>query len=927
MKLATFNVRGLATNTEEQLEILGQDLQKYNIDIAGIQETHLVGPGQKIINKSGKIKYTLHFIGQNPHHGVGIAIRENLDANIKIISDRIIKATIKDPKSNRKLQFISAYAPHSEITKKNPIETSTFYETLEKEINSSSSRHPIFILADFNAQLGKVNNKYPLNVGKFGKGNNTTPNGKYLLELADRNKLVVTNTLFEHKPAHRTTWICPERKNSLDKDGTPRKNPYRNQIDFILAPIYLRPQITDSRSFGGFNTSTDHKLVVCKLEIKWHRVFREQNKTHSLLDVDRLRSEVTKQKYQTALEEKLTTDKEYSDLSTQEKWTNLVRNCKEVGNKVIPPRNNKRKSNNPKLIALTQEQKKIRLDIEASTNKPKRDKLKIKRRQIKKQVSNIIKEENNTKFLNQIEEIENSKNDSTRMFKAIRILQKKSGKENLIVHNRQGEIIVDDKDKISEITNFFQDSFNSKNAPLIPEIEPCALSQPFTSSEIEKAANKLKNNKSPGCDSLQAELVKYGPTILHEKIADILNEVATTGSYPEELRTGNLIPLPKPGKPKGPTKNLRPIILLSVLRKILAICIIQRTFERIREAIPSSQAAYSPGRNTTELVFAFKLLAEKAISSSNYETHLLMLDMSKAFDTVVRATLINDIKEILEPEEVHLISILVKDVKLQVKCESNIGETFTTNTGVPQGDCLSPILFTFYLSKALKAPEEIHQNDLIPCFLNEHSYSNLQFNPFTIDQQYADDIGWAAANEHVIDQNEKKIPPKLKERNLMVNEEKTERYAIRRGGSEEWKECKYLGSHLDTEKDIARRKQLANAAFNKLRSIFKSNSVSTEVKCRLFEAYISSIFLYNCEIWTLNKALENEIDVFQRCLLRKILKVYYPRTITNKYLYQKTKLQPWSTTASFKRLKWLGHVFRLPQDSPAPTALKEALVK
>ena len=39
------------------------------------------------------------------------------------------------------------------------------------------------------------------------------------------------------------------------------------------------------------------------------------------------------------------------------------------------------------------------------------------------------------------------------MDKAIRILKKKSGKENFI---RQGEIIVDDKHKISEITIFFK---------------------------------------------------------------------------------------------------------------------------------------------------------------------------------------------------------------------------------------------------------------------------------------------------------------------------------------------------------------------------------------------------------------------------------------------------------------------------------------
>ena len=68
--LAIFNVRGLdlATEKTEQLQILGQDLQKYNIDVAEIQETHLLGPGQEIL-KSGKLRYIFHYTGQNPHHG------------------------------------------------------------------------------------------------------------------------------------------------------------------------------------------------------------------------------------------------------------------------------------------------------------------------------------------------------------------------------------------------------------------------------------------------------------------------------------------------------------------------------------------------------------------------------------------------------------------------------------------------------------------------------------------------------------------------------------------------------------------------------------------------------------------------------------------------------------------------------------------
>ena len=42
------------------------------------------------------------------------------------------------------------------------------------------------------------------------------------------------------------------------------------------------------------------------------------------------------------------------------------------------------------------------------------------------------------------------------------------------------------------------------------------------------------------------------------------------------LKLGLLNPLQKPNKAKGPAENLRPIILLSVLRKTLAITMINR---------------------------------------------------------------------------------------------------------------------------------------------------------------------------------------------------------------------------------------------------------------------------------------------------------------------------------------------------------------
>ncbi len=87
-------------------------------------------------------------------------------------------------------------------------------------------------------------------------------------------------------------------------------------------------------------------------------------------------------------------------------------------------------------------------------------------------------------------------------------------------------------------------------------------------------------------------------------------------------------------KRKVHLENLIPIILLSMLRNILAICTIKRTCTRLNNNIPISQAAYREGQSTTTFIFTVKTLAEKAITSSSYKSTVPLLDMSKAFDTV-----------------------------------------------------------------------------------------------------------------------------------------------------------------------------------------------------------------------------------------------------------------------------------------------------
>ena len=440
---------------------------------------------------------------------------------------------------------------------------------------------------------------------------------------------------------------------------------------------------------------------------------------------------------------------------------------------------------------------------------------------------------------------------------------------------------------------------DTKNIPYIP---PKEMGNKFTKEEIRKAIKSLKNNKNAGCDSLKAEYLKYGPDILHDEIANNFNEMAATGKTPEEINRGILVPLQKPGKSVSPPEHLRPIILLSILRKLLAICMIRRITEKIEQRILISQAAYRPDRSTTELIFTFKTLAEKAITSKDYSIHLLMLDMSKAFDTVLRFNLYEDLKTVLDDDELHIVCMMIREVTLLVRCGKIVGGKIATNIGVPQGDSLSPLLFTLYLSQALKPrpTEEDHPYTLppiieelnIPEHLRDHNYNIVKNETLDINQEYADDISFITNSLHKHEHRKTSVPKKLERRNLIVNTSKTEQFHIHRTGNDKCKICKLVGSIIDTENVIKRRKRLSMAALKKLHHIFCSKRTETEMKISTMNCYIKSIFLYNCEIWTTTKEIEKNIDVFQRNILRQILNIYWTDKINNKELYEISQTKP-----------------------------------
>ena len=136
----------------------------------------------------------------------------------------------------------------------------------------------------------------------------------------------------------------------------------------------------------------------------------------------------------------------------------------------------------------------------------------------------------------------------------------------------------------------------------------------------------------------------------------------------------------------------------------------------------------------------------------------------------------------------------------------------------------------------------------------------------------------------------------------------------------------YLGSNISAEnsvqKDISARINKARNSYSSLRNIWKSNIYSLKTKLRLFNSNAISVLLYGCQSWRVSKDDMNKLDVFQTKCLRRTCNIFWPNKISNEDLYRRTNSSPISTQIQKHRLRWLGHVLRMPQDSIPKVALR-----
>ena len=159
------------------------------------------------------------------------------------------------------------------------------------------------------------------------------------------------------------------------------------------------------------------------------------------------------------------------------------------------------------------------------------------------------------------------------------------------------------------------------------------------------------------------------------------------------MKQGVITLLPKPGKDTLYIDNWRPISLLTVDYKILALVFANRLKEGLNYIISETQNGFLKKRYiSSNIRLILDLLDYPDLVQS--EALILFLDFRKAFDTIEHRFLFQTLNLFgFKDNFINLVSMLYNDINSSVIVNLNTTRRFKINRGVRQACPISPYLF------------------------------------------------------------------------------------------------------------------------------------------------------------------------------------------------------------------------------------------
>ena len=425
----------------------------------------------------------------------------------------------------------------------------------------------------------------------------------------------------------------------------------------------------------------------------------------------------------------------------------------------------------------------------------------------------------------------------------------------------------------------------------------------------------MHRSKSCGPDNILNEFLMGGKDVLCKYLHTIFNVIFQSGHFPQSWSDGIIIPLHKKGSIHE-VNNYRDITLLSCLGKLFTKILNSRLTEWAENyyIYIEGQAGFRSGMGTVDNIFVLHSLITHFINNGS-KLFCAFVDFSKAFDYVVRDNLWYKLIQLgVRGNMLNIIRSMYKCTKSFVKSFGSLSEPFICQTGVRQGESLSPFLFAMYI------------NDLEEVFITKGvaGIDTGLMELFIL--LYADDIVLMAENEADLQHCLEVLHEYCTRWKLSVNASKTKIVVFHKGRLPNNIHFKYGeqnieivtnffylgavftcgGSFMEMQKTLAGYAQ--NAVFKMKRYLQSFVSLKPSHVCSIFDKLIHPVLNYSCEVWGFIQATAIERVHLKFC--KQLLGV--KQSCQNDFVYGELGRFPLIVHRHYRIVKYWLKILKLP---------------
>ena len=219
----------------------------------------------------------------------------------------------------------------------------------------------------------------------------------------------------------------------------------------------------------------------------------------------------------------------------------------------------------------------------------------------------------------------------------------------------------------------------------------------FELEELETALKAAKNNKQPGPDELQMELLKWLDASNRARLHDLINNCWTERKAPQELFVARVVPIFKKSETDD-AANYRPISLLSSVYKIYMMMIRSRMHKAVEGKLTKIQYGFRPGKSISHAIYVVRRIQDYA-ESKGTRLSLAVLDWEKAFDKIQHDKLILALQRMGFSSQLYdVMGDCYKKRTFFVKDDFGCSGFKRQSAGIWQGCPLSSYLFVIVMS-------------------------------------------------------------------------------------------------------------------------------------------------------------------------------------------------------------------------------------